>query len=148
MFAFIAFMLKLAVAALLSGSLGYSLKGKKSASEVTLRATLYGISSAALCGIALRFTGDYQIIAAAIMILTMVIAILQISNAEESEYKFVYLLAVIIGGITGLAFILHAAILTLISFLLLTKGIHYLGQFQPDDEGTDLDETKSPKERN
>jgi len=146
MFGFIAFAFKLIFAAILGGALSYIIKTNSEAEDHSemVNMAMVSVLATSLVGLTVQLPNDFRGFAVGAAIFTVLHVTNSIIKVEELSYRLQILFASIIGIIVGAGYILQAAILCFILFIILNNSGSLLSTFTSDSkDDSDLTTSKN-----
>ena len=136
MFGFIAFGFKLLFAAIVGGALNY-IPGEEAQGYKVVETSLICIFGAAIMGLTSQLSGNGYNIAMGFGILAVTIAIISISKNLEFKNRIIWLFSGSSGMIIGSGYIVQAALLVLLVYIILRNSEKLLNYFDRDSEQSD-----------
>ena len=136
MFGFIAFGFKLLFAAILGGALNY-IPGKETQQYKVVETSLICIFGAAILGLTNQLSGNGYNFAMGFGILTVTIGIISISKKLEFKNRIIWLFSGTSGMIIGSGYIIQAALLVVLVYIILRHSVRLLNYFDRDSEHLD-----------
>ena len=136
MFGFIAFGFKLLFAAIIGGALNYIPRDETQEYKV-VETSLLCIFGAAIMGLTNQLSGDGYNFAMGIGILTVIIGIISISKNLEFKTRVIWLFAGLSGIIIGSGYILQAALLVVLVYIILRNSEKLLNYLDRDTDQSD-----------
>ena len=146
MFGFIAFAFKLIFAAILGGALSYITKTNSEAEDhsAMVNMAMVSVLATSLVGLTVQFPNDFRGFAVGAAIFTVLHVTNSIIKLEDLSHRLQILFASIIGIIVGVGYILQAAILCFILFMILNNSGTLLSTFTSDSkDDSDLTTSKN-----
>ena len=146
MFGFIAFAFKLIFAAILGGAFSYITKTNSEAEDHSemVNMAMVSVLATSLVGLTVQLPNDFRGFAVGAAIFTVLHVTNSIVKLEDLSYRLQILFASIIGIIVGVGYILQAAVLCFILFMILNNSGSLLNSFTSDSkDDTDLTTTKN-----
>ena len=141
MFGFIAFGFKLLIAAIIGGALSY-IPGENAEERKIVETSLICIFGAAILGMAKQFPGAEYNFAMGLGILAVTIVTISISKNLEFLNRIMWLFAAAAGMIIGSGYILQAALLSVLVYIILRnsdKLLNYLESNSSDKDNTNVE---------
>ena len=136
MFGFIAFGFKLLFAAILGGALNY-IPGEESQGYKVVETSLICIFGAAIVGLTSQLSGNGYNVAMGFGILAVTIGIISISKNLEFKNRIIWLFSGSSGMIIGSGYIVQAALLVFIVYIILRNSEKLLNYLDRDSEQSD-----------
>ena len=136
MFGFIAFGFKLLFAAILGGALNY-IPGEEAQEHKVLETSLICIFSAATLGLTSQLSGNGYDFAMGFGILSVTIGIISLSKNLEFKNRIIWLFSGLSGMIIGSGYIVQAALLVVLVYIILRNSEKLLNYFDQDTEQSD-----------
>ena len=146
MFGFIAFAFKLIFAAILGGAFSYITKTNSEAEDhsAMVNMAMVSVLATSLVGLTVQLPNDYRGFAVGAAIFTVLHVTNSIIKLEDLSHRLQILFASIIGIIVGVGYILQAAILCFILFMILNNSGFLLSSFTSDSkDDSDLTTSKN-----
>ena len=146
MFGFIAFAFKLIFAAILGGAFSYITKTNSEAEDhsAMVNMAMVSVLATSLVGLTVQLPSDYRGFAVGAAIFTVLHVTNSIIKLEDLSHRLQILFASIIGIIVGVGYILQAAILCFILFMILNNSGSLLSSFTSDSkDDSDLTTSKN-----
>ena len=146
MFGFIAFAFKLIFAAILGGVFSYITKTNSEAEDhsAMVNMAMVSVLATSLVGLTVQLPNDFRGFAVGAAIFTVLHVTNSIIKLEELSQLLKILFASIIGIIVGVGYILQAAILCFILFMILNNSGSLLSSFTSDSkDDSDLKTSKN-----
>jgi hypothetical protein len=146
MFGFIAFAFKLIFAAILGGALSYIIKTNSEMEDHSemVNMAMVSVLATSLVGLTVQLPNDFRGFAVGAAIFTVLHVTNSIIKFEELSHRLQILFASIIGIIVGAGYILQAAILCFILFMILNNSVSLLSSFTSDSkDDSDLTTSKN-----
>ena len=143
MFGFIAFAFKLIFAAILGGAFSYITKTSSEAEDHSERVNMAMVSvlATSLVGLTVQLPDNFRGFAVGAAIFTVLHVTNSIVKSEDLSHRLQILFASIIGIIVGVGYILQAAVLCFILFMILNNSVSLMSSFISDAKN-DNDSTK------
>ena len=141
MFGFIAFGFKLLMAAITGGALSY-IPGKDAEEHKIVETSLICLFGAAILGLANQFPGAEYNSAMGFGILAVTIVTISISKNLDFLNRIMWLFAAAAGMIIGSGYILQAALLSVLVYIILRnsdKLLNYLESNSSDKDNTNVE---------
>ena len=141
MFGFIAFGFKLLFAAILGGALNY-IPGEEAKEYKIIETSLICIFSAAIMGLTSQLSGNEYDFAMGFGILAVTIVTISISKNLDFLNRIMWLFAAAAGMIIGSGYILQAALLSALVYIILrnSKGLlYYLDSNSSERDNTNVE---------
>jgi hypothetical protein len=141
MFGFIAFGFKLLMAAITGGALSY-IPGKDGEEHKIVETSLICLFGAAILGLANQFPGAEYNSAMGFGILAVTIVTISISKKLDFLNRIMWLFAAAAGMIIGSGYILQAALLSVLVYIILRnsdKLLNYLESNSSDKDNTNVE---------
>ena len=136
MFGFIAFGFKLLFAAIVGGALNY-IPGEEAQESKIVETSLICIFSAAILGLTNQLSGNGYNIAMGLGILAVTIGIISISKNLEFKNRIIWFFSGISGMIIGSGYIMQAALLIVLVYIILQHSERLLNYLDRDSEQSD-----------
>ena len=136
MFGFIAFGFKLLFAAILGGALNY-IPGEESQQYKVVETSLICIFGAAILGLTNQLSGNGYNFAMGFGILAVTIGIISISKKLEFKNRIIWLFSGTSGMIIGSGYIIQAALLVVLVYIILRNSVKLLNYLDRDSEHLD-----------
>jgi len=136
MFGFIAFGFKLLFAAILGGALSY-IPGEETQQYKVVETSLICIFGAAILGLTNQLSGNGYNFAMGFGILAVTIGIISISKNLEFKNRIIWLFSGTSGMIIGSGYILQAALLVVLVYIILRNSVRLLNYLDRDSEHLD-----------
>ena len=136
MFGFIAFGFKLLFAAIIGGALNY-IPGDETQEYKVVETSLICIFGAAIVGLTSQLSGNGYNFAMGFGILAVTIGIISISKKLEFNNRIIWLFSGVSGMIIGLGFIIQAALLVVLVYIILRNSEKLLIYIDRDTEQLD-----------
>ena len=136
MFGFIAFGFKLLFAAIIGGALNY-IPGEEAQESKVVETSLICIFGAAIAGLTSQLTGNGYNFAMGFSILAVIIGIISISKNLEFKNRIIWLFSGTSGIIIGSGYILQAALLVVLVYIILRNSEKLLNYLDRDSEQSD-----------
>ena len=136
MLGFIAFGFKLLFAAILGGALNY-IPDEDSQEYKVVETSLICIFSAAILGLTSQLYGNGYNFAMGFGILAVTIGIISISKNLEFKNRIIWLFSGTSGMIIGSGYILQAALLVVLVYIILRNSVRLLNYLDRDSEHLD-----------
>jgi len=136
MFGFIAFGFKLLFAAIIGGALNY-IPGDKAQEYKVVETSLICIFGAAIVGLTSQLSGNGYNFAMGFGILAVIIGIISISKNLEFKNRIIWFFSGSSGMIIGSGYILQAALLVVLVYIILRKSEKLLNYLDRDTEQSD-----------
>ena len=136
MFGVIAFGFKLLFAAIVGGALSY-IPGEETQEYKVVETSLLCIFGAAIMGLTNQLSGDGYNFSMGIGILAVIIGIISISKNLEFKTRIIWLFAGLSGIIIGSGYILQAALLVILVYIILRNSEKLLNYLDRDTEESD-----------
>jgi hypothetical protein len=146
MLGFIAFAFKLIFAAILGGAFSYITKTNSDAEDhsAMVNMAMVSVLATSLVGLTVQLPNDYRGFAVGAAIFTVLHVTNSIIKLDSLLYRLQILFASIIGIIVGVGYILQAAVLCFILFMILNNSGSLLTNFTSDSEDdSDLTTSKN-----
>ena len=146
MFGFIAFAFKLIFAAILGGAFSYITKTNSEAEDhsAMVNMAMVSVLATSLVGLTVQLPNDYRGFAVGAAIFTVLHVTNSIIKLEDLSQRLQILFASIIGIIVGVGYILQAAILCFILFMILNNSGSLLSSVTSDSkDDSDLTTSKN-----
>ena len=143
MFGFIAFAFKLIFAAILGGAFSYITKTNSEAEDHSemVNMAMVSVLATSLVGLTVQLPDNFRGFAVGAAIFTVLHVTNSIVKSEDLSYRLQILFASIIGIIVGVGYILQAAVLCFILFMILNNSVSLMSSFISDAKN-DNDSTK------
>ena len=136
MFGFIAFGFKLLFAAILGGALNY-IPGEETQQYKVVETSLICIFGAAILGLTNQLSGNGYNFAMGFGILAVTIGIISISKKLEFKNRIIWLFSGTSGMIIGSGYIIQAALLVVLVYIILRNSVRLLNYLDRDSEHLD-----------
>ena len=136
MFGFIAFGFKLLFAAIIGGALNY-IPGEESQEYKVVETSLICIFGAAILGLTSQLSGNGYNFAMGFGILAVTIGIISISKNLEFKNRIIWLFSGSSGMIIGSGYIVQAALLVALVYIILRNSEKLLNYLDRDTEQSD-----------
>ena len=136
MFGFIAFGFKLLFAAIIGGALNY-IPGEEAQGFKVVETSLICIFGAAIVGLTSQLSGNGYNFAMGFGILAVTIGIISISKNLEFKNRIIWLFSGTSGMIIGSGYILQAALLVILVYIILRHSEKLLNYLDRDTEQSD-----------
>ena len=136
MFGFIAFGFKLLMAAITGGALSY-IPGRDAEGHKIVETSLICLFGAAILGMANQFPGAEYNFAMGLGILAVTIVTISISKNLDFLNRIIWLFAAAAGMIIGSGYILQAALLSVLVYIILQNSDRLLNYFESDSSDKD-----------
>ena len=136
MFGFIAFGFKLLFAAIIGGALNY-IPGDETQEYKVVETSLICIFGAAIVGLTSQLSGNGYNFAMGFGILAVIIGIISISKNLEFKNRIIWLFSGSSGMIIGSGYIVQAALLVVLVYIILRKSEKLLNYLDRDSEQSD-----------
>ena len=136
MFGFIAFGFKLLFAAILGGALNY-IPGEETQQYKVVETSLICIFGAAILGLTNQLSGNGYNFAMGFGILAVTIGIISISKNLEFKNRIIWLFSGVSGMIIGSGYIIQAALLVVLVYIILRNSVRFLNYLDKDPEHLD-----------
>ena len=136
MFGFIAFGFKLLFAAILGGALNY-IPGEETQQYKVVETSLICIFGAAILGLTNQLSGNGYNFAMGFGILAVTIGIISISKNLEFKNRIIWLFSGTSGMIIGSGYIIQAALLVVLVYIILRNSVRLLNYLDRDSEHLD-----------
>ena len=136
MFGFIAFGFKLLFAAIIGGALNY-IPGEEEQEYKIVETSLICIFGAAIVGLTSQLSGNGYNFAMGFGILAVTIGIISISKKLEFKNRIIWLFSGTSGMIIGSGYIVQAALLVVLVYIILRNSEKLLNYFDRDSEQSD-----------
>jgi hypothetical protein len=136
MFGFIAFGFKLLFAAIIGGALNY-IPGEEAQGYKVVETSLICIFGAAIMGLTSQLSGNGYNFAMGFGILAVTIGIISISKKLEFKNRIIWLFSGSSGMIIGSGYIVQAALLVVLVYIILRKSEKLLNYLDRDTEQSD-----------
>ena len=146
MFGFIAFALKLIFSAILGGAFSYITKTNSEEEDHSemVNMAMVSVLATSLVGLTVQLPNDYRGFAVGAAIFTVLHVTNSIIKIEDLSHRLQILFASIIGIIVGVGYILQAAVLCFILFMILNNSGSLLNSFTSDSkDDNDLTTSKN-----
>ena len=146
MLGFIAFAFKLIFAAILGGAFSYITKTNSEAEDhsAMVNMAMVSVLATSLVGLTVQLPNDFRGFAVGAAIFTVLHVTNSIIKLEDLSHRLQILFASIIGIIVGVGYILQAAILCFILFMILNNSGSLLSSFTSDSkDDSDLTTSKN-----
>ena len=136
MFGFIAFAFKLIFAAILGGAFSYITKTNSKAEDhsAMVNMAMVSVLATSLVGLTVQLPNDFRGFAVGAAIFTVLHVTNSIIKLEDLSNRLQILFASIIGIIVGVGYILQAAVLCFILFMILNNSGSLLSSFTSDSK--------------
>ena len=143
MFGFIAFAFKLIFAAILGGAFSYITKTSSEAEDHSemVNMAMVSVLATSLVGLTVQLPDNFRGFAVGAAIFTVLHVTNSIVKSEDLPHRLQILFASIIGIIVGVGYILQAAVLCFILFMILNNSVSLMSSFTSDTK-IDNDSTK------
>ena len=143
MFGFIAFAFKLIFAAILGGVFSYITKTNSEAEDHSemVNMAMVSVLATSLVGLTVQLPDNFRGFAVGAAIFTVLHVTNSIVKSEDLSHRLQILFASIIGIIVGVGYILQAAVLCFILFMILNNSVSLMSSFISDAKN-DNDSTK------
>ena len=143
MFGFIAFAFKLIFAAILGGAFSYITKTNSEAEDHSemVNMAMVSVLATSLVGLTVQLPDNFRGFAVGAAIFTVLHVTNSIVKSEDLSHRLQILFASIIGIIVGVGYILQAAVLCFILFMILNNNVSLMSSFISDAKN-DNDSTK------
>ncbi len=143
MFGFIAFAFKLIFAAILGGAFSYITKTNSEAEDHSemVNMAMVSVLATSLVGLTVQLPDNFRGFAVGAAIFTVLHVTNSIVKSEDLSHRLQILFASIIGIIVGVGYILQAAVLCFILFMILNNSVSLMRSFTSDAK-IDNDSTK------
>jgi hypothetical protein len=143
MFGFIAFAFKLIFSAILGGAFSYITKTNSEAEDHSemVNMAMVSVLATSLVGLTVQLPDNFRGFAVGAAIFTVLHVTNSIVKSEDLSYRLQILFASIIGIIVGVGYILQAAVLCFILFMILNNSVSLMSSFISDTKN-DNDLTK------
>jgi hypothetical protein len=143
MFGFIAFAFKLIFAAILGGAFSYITKTNSEAEDHSemVNMAMVSVLATSLVGLTVQLPDNFRGFAVGAAIFTVLHVTNSIVKSEDLSHRLQILFASIIGIIVGVGYILQAAVLCFILFMILNNSVSLMSSFTSDTK-IDNDSTK------
>ena len=141
MLGFIAFAFKLIFAAILGGAFSYVTKNTSESENnyAMINMAMISVLATSLVGLTVQLPNDFRGFAVGAAIFTVLHVTNSIIKLEDLTYRLQILFTSIIGIIVGVGYILQAALLCFVLFMILNNSVSLLNAFRDDaKEGSDL----------
>ncbi len=144
MFGFIAFAFKLIFAAILGGAFSYITKTNSEAEDHSemVNMAMVSVLATSLVGLTVQLPDNFRGFAVGAAIFTVLHVTNSIVKSEDLSHRLQILFASIIGIIVGVGYILQAAVLCFILFMILNNSVSLMSSFTSDAKN-DNDSTKA-----
>ena len=136
MFGFIAFGFKLLFAAIIGGALNY-IPGEETQQYKVVETSLICIFGAAILGLTNQLSGNGYNFAMGFGILAVTIGIISISKKLEFKNRIIWLFSGTSGMIIGSGYIIQAALLVVLVYIILRNSVRLLNYLDRDSEHLD-----------
>ena len=136
MFGFIAFGFKLLFAAIIGGALNY-IPGEESQGYKVVETSLICIFGAAIMGLTSQLSGNGYNVAMGFGILAVTIGIISISKNLEFKNRIIWFFSGSSGMIIGSGYIVQAALLVFLVYIILRNSEKLLNYLDRDSEQSD-----------
>ena len=136
MFGFIAFGFKLLFAAIIGGALNY-IPGEEAQGYKVVETSLICIFGAAILGLTNQLSGNGYNFAMGFGILAVTIVIISISKKLEFKNRIIWLFSGTSGMIIGSGYIIQAALLVVLVYIILRNSVRLLNYLDRDSEQSD-----------
>ena len=139
MFGFIAFAFKLIFAAILGGAFSYITKTNSDLEDnsAMVNMAMVSVLATSLVGLTIQFPNDFRGFAVGAAIFTVLHVTNSIINLEDLSQRLQILFASIIGIIVGVGYILQAAVLCFILFMIMNNSSSLMSSFIPEEKNSD-----------
>ena len=143
MFGFIAFAFKLIFAAILGGAFSYITKTNSEAEDHSemVNMAMVSVLATSLVGLTVQLPDNFRGFAVGAAIFTVLHVTNSIVKSDDLSHRLQILFASIIGIIVGVGYILQAAVLCFILFMILNNSVSLMSSFTSDAKN-DNDSTK------
>jgi hypothetical protein len=143
MFGFIAFAFKLIFAAILGGAFSYITKTNSEAEDHSemVNMAMVSVLATSLVGLTVQLPDNFRGFAVGAAIFTVLHVTNSIVKSDDLSHRLQILFASIIGIIVGVGYILQAAVLCFILFMILNNSVSLMSSFISDAKN-DNDSTK------
>ena len=143
MFGFIAFTFKLIFAAILGGAFSYITKTNSEAEDHSemVNMAMVSVLATSLVGLTVQLPDNFRGFAVGAAIFTVLHVTNSIVKSDDLSHRLQILFASIIGIIVGVGYILQAAVLCFILFMILNNSVSLMSSFISDAKN-DNDSTK------
>ena len=143
MFGFIASAFKLIFAAILGGAFSYITKTNSEAEDHSemVNMAMVSVLATSLVGLTVQLPDNFRGFAVGAAIFTVLHVTNSIVKSEDLSHRLQILFASIIGIIVGVGYILQAAVLCFILFMILNNSVSLMSSFISDAKN-DNDSTK------
>ena len=142
MFGFIAFGFKLLIAAITGAAMSY-IPGEDAEEHKIVETSLICLFGSAILGLAKQYPGAEYNFAMGFGILAVTIVSISISKNLDYSNRIMWLFAATAGMIIGSGYILQAALLSILVYIILQNSDRFLNYFESDI--SDNDNTNSEK---
>ena len=136
MFGFIAFGFKLLFAAIIGGALNY-IPGEEAQEHKVVETSLICIFGAAIVGLTSQLSGNGYNFGMGFGILSVIIGIISISKNLEFKNRIIWLFSGSSGMIIGSGYIVQAALLVFLVYIILRNSEKLLNYLDRDTEQSD-----------
>ena len=136
MFGFIAFGFKLLFAAIIGGALNY-IPGEEAQGSKIVETSLICIFGAAIVGLTSQLSGNGYNISMGFGILAVTIVLISISKNLEFKNRIIWLFSGTSGMIIGSGYIMQAALLILLVYIILQHSERLLNYLDQDSDQSD-----------
>jgi len=139
MFGFIAFAFKLIFAAILGGAFSYITKTNSDLEDnsAMVNMAMVSVLATSLVGLTIQFPNDFRGFAVGAAIFTVLHVTNSIINLEDLSQRLQILFASIIGIIVGVGYILQAAVLCFILFMIMNNSSSLMSSFISEEKNSD-----------
>lgn len=139
MFGFIAFAFKLIFAAILGGALSYITKTKSDSEDHSqmVNMAMVSVLATSLVGLTVQLPDDFKGFAVGAAIFTVLHVTNSIIKLEDLSQRLQILFASIIGIIVGVGYVLQAAVLCFILFMILNNSGSLISSFITEEKNGD-----------
>ena len=143
MFGFIVFAFKLIFAAILGGAFSYITKTNSEAEDHSemVNMAMVSVLATSLVGLTVQLPDNFRGFAVGAAIFTVLHVTNSIVKSDDLSHRLQILFASIIGIIVGVGYILQAAVLCFILFMILNNSVSLMSSFTSDAKN-DNDSTK------
>lgn len=134
MFGFIAFAFKLIFAAILGGAFSYITKTNSEAEDHSemVNMAMVSVLATSLVGLTVQLPDNFRGFAVGAAIFTVLHVTNSIVKSDDLSHRLQILFASIIGIIVGVGYILQAAVLCFILFMILNNSVSLMSSFTSD----------------
>ena len=136
MFGFIAFGFKLLFAAIIGGALNY-IPGEETQGSKIVETSLICIFGATIVGLTSQLSGNGYNFAMGFGILAVIIGIISISKNLEFKNRIIWFFSGLSGMIIGSGYIVQAALLVVLVYIILRNSDKLLNYLERDSEQSD-----------